>query len=880
MKKVLALFLIVILLASSQTAYAFEDATDISDFSGDYTLQNEYKLWSVFKSLGMNDLQASAALACAKAESNYRAEIIEIGISDGVTGSHAPYGNTEEARDKYLDDYSRNIENADYRTACTDDVMRLHGVSEEDISKAKQGLTSSVPSVYGYNLDVSQYYINGVGYLGCGLYQFTGDGLRKLFAWSKNQNARWFSVDIQIAFFISKDYKSVRLLDFIKTTTESDLDTCVEVFAKAMINGAMPSSQLSTRKTMATEIYERYKNKDWDYRYGERIITKSGISNNGQLGLIEDDTDYDKIIDESLIYSKASNVIRYTTNKGYLLLSNDSIEQANKDVFLSYVSDLQGVETSTKRYSLFELFGEDLHWYRYFGEETYAPNLLDHIWSAIDQDKVDQLISFDTIYYKPYNYLSCQTYNTRPTVLQKSDIEKGKIDPRVTVVKNGFFNGIKYVLGCIKLTIAKYFIAFCALLIGPEIRVVALDIIEQIFGTELWSIISVGLQFILGIVMILFLFSFISKARNYAKGTGSAREAWKRFAVGVCCLGIFYFAIAFPTRFTKLTSNVLHIIDNVFDEALADTIENDEVISVNDETQAIHAVLWKKAIFQPWCRGQFGGLNYEELYTQFAELQKGQSAMPQSHDTINASAKEGTIFYNSADLTGDVYVPVGNGTVIRNWAAYLISCGTKYHIDYTVRDKASEISIYEEPTFPHSTLMTTAQNVNITADTFRVLDAQMDISPQYYPSGGKAENYTGSRELQFEFDLQSTAMIFNSLLVIFMFPVIFQKIISLLMLYFLTLKLVWFSLTELFKEGSGGLAQFWESYKKNFVNYILASMKICLMITLYYLLVDEGAIKTILYIICCIVILSFKWSDIRQAVSKVKSDVKMIKNKI
>ena len=73
---------------------------------------------------------------------------------------------------------------------------------------------------------------------------------------------------------------------------------------------------------------------------------------------------------------------------------------------------------------------------------------------------------------------------------------------------------------------------------------------------------------------------------------------------------------------------------------------------------------------------------------------------------------------------------------------------------------------------------------------------------------------------------------------------------------------------------------FFDGIKKAFFNYILASFKICLMITLFYLLIDEGFLKLIVYIICCLVLLSFNLKDVKRNIDSIKTNAKRIKQKI
>ena len=73
-----------------------------------------------------------------------------------------------------------------------------------------------------------------------------------------------------------------------------------------------------------------------------------------------------------------------------------------------------------------------------------------------------------------------------------------------------------------------------------------------------------------------------------------------------------------------------------------------------------------------------------------------------------------------------------------------------------------------------------------------------------------------------------------------------------------------------------------QNQKKNIKisSYILASFKICLMITLFYLLIDEGFLKLIVYIICCLVLLSFNLKDVKRNIDSIKTNAKRIKQKI
>ena len=180
-----------------------EDATKVSDFDDDYISMNKFRMWSVFKGLGMNDTQACAALGVCQAEGGFRSEIIEYASSSSATGDHYSFGNNIDDYNKYVETYSSKImDDADFRTQCTEDTLKAYGVSQDAIDRVKNG-----ENVSDSGINVSFYFVNGVGYLGCGLYQFTGSNAVKLFQWSADHENNWYDFDNQMRFFINQFLK-------------------------------------------------------------------------------------------------------------------------------------------------------------------------------------------------------------------------------------------------------------------------------------------------------------------------------------------------------------------------------------------------------------------------------------------------------------------------------------------------------------------------------------------------------------------------------------------------------------------------------------------------------------------------------------------------
>jgi hypothetical protein len=377
--------------------------------------------------------------------------------------------------------------------------------------------------------------------------------------------------------------------------------------------------------------------------------------------------------------------------------------------------------------------------------------------------------------------------------------------------------------------------------------------------------------------------SILKKAKKYAVGKGSAREGIGRFIIGLLALGIMSVALARPTFFNDYIIKGVTIIDHLFANTLKGNLDpaDAEIIKLSDKADddmMISAVLWKTCIFNPWCRGQFDGLNYNELYTQYAELQKGQKAMPQDHDDVDPNDKLGTAYYNSARYTGDVEVPIGGGNNIKNWAAYLYSCGSEYHIDYHTVDKAKsgDIVVTDNPLYPVAD--TTANDITIMADTFRVIDAQMNIAPQEYAGSDAVNNYEHAHELVNSFSKESTVMLLNTFLLIFFVPIIASKFKNFVLMIIIAVQVIYHSILELFKEDSG-FREYGRTFKDAFFKYVIACLKGNIMLVLFMKFVDKGFVRMVIYCILCLVILSFSLNDIRRGIRQFKYKVRALRSK-
>ena len=845
-----------------------EDATQTSQF-GSTKEQNRFKVWSAFRSYGMSEAQAIGIIANIDLEggtSGYKLE------GDGLSAVQSAIGKTP------------GVDLAQYFTdnhdAYTVALLKAYGCTDEDIQKAREDYTTRVYSSYlGYEFHPGAYFTHGdrkAGYCGMGMVQYTGDNAQDFLDWCINNNAAWYEVDNQLIYMFTptEDGGSYYNEEFIaeyleKTKSSTSPEDCAEQWCLVFERPSNESQAVSTRRAQAKSITSEFAGKGWDANYGASIMSGAGLK-----GVHYNDG----IVDFGILSKYSSVTLIYPQNTGFLLSDeyNDSMRTKNERVYAGYASRLKDEGDSSPKYSLYELYGEDIYWYRYLGEETYYPKLYDHIYSAVDEDKVSKLISPSTIFYSSTNYLSCSVYPNRPAVLSSGDLSNDYKDPRVSTMSSGRFNGYNYELGSLELKLAKYGVALVNLLMSTEILRFFKDTITDIQTSDLWKALNPIFMFLLALCTLFFVLSIFSKGAKYVKAQngGSIREVFVRFVIGSLCLGLLLFSTMNPEATNNMVYKFTTVVDRFFGATLADAYKDDDIIAVQDPEYASKAAIWKVAIFGPWCRGQFNGLNYDQLYTQYAELKDGQERMFQSTETVDASDRTGKAFYNSANYTGDVYVPVGGGKDIRNWAAYLYSCGSMYHIDSTVENNDKRPDTIHFPmantTYNDSTLM---------ADTFRVIDAQMDISPQHFADGTISYNYMNSHKLTNQFAREGATAVANTALLLFMVPAIFMKLKSFLMLIILSLQMIFYTIMELFKENSG-LSDFGKNIKKNFGAFVLANLRLYIMIILYITFVDQGFIRALLYMLLCLVTYSFNFDDARRFIARTKEKAKRIKSSI
>lgn len=811
-----------------------ENAENPKDFN-DTQDQNAWKFYSVLRSYGFTHNQAVGVMANVWHESSFVETCVE---SDSRKDAQAVVG-----VDRAGVDLAKGFD-------------RVHNEYAETVGLADGGHRAA----------------SGDYYVGIGLCQWTADrGYKLVQSFCKDNHAEWWITETQLTFLITDEWETKLIKDFLSATDAStSCEECARKWAQIFeICAGANGPEGNQRASLASQYSSKFP-ENWDKTYGDKICSGAGLTINHRR---------DGIYDRSMLHEFTAPALVYPWNAGILTSNNtETMEANNTEVWKGYINSLQGKSDNSKTYSLFELYGEDLHWYRYLGESTVAPTIADHIYSGVTQGKKDQLVGeiVARVDYQPADYLSTQVYDGRPRTLTYTEVWQGYVDPRVNLEVWSRWTGYFYVSGSFSLTIAKFIQSFICLLLGKELLVDAADVLTAVETSDEWQLLIPAINCLMVFAILALIVSLVKNTIKYARGTGGAPPyaVITRFCIAIGCMVLIWTCFYNPAKMNDAIVKALGCVDDIFNASLAKNLADDEVIAVKDKDMSTRAAIWKTCIFEPWCRGQFDGLEYEQLYTNYATLPSATAGrLYQSNQT--AEDVEGNVtspYFNSTQLTGDVYVPVGGGKKIRNWAAYLYSCGSKYHIDSSLNSADDlENLTADTPNFPNA--KTTAFDSGIYADTFRIVDAQMNISPQYFADGEIINNYTDARVMKNHFLAEGAVVMINALLLLWFVPAIYQKIKNFILIIITCLQCIYYSFIELFKENTG-LKNLGASLKKAVAGYFIADIKIYVMVVLYMNFVDKGFIKMILYCFLCLTVLCLTLNDVKSFASKAYNGIK------
>lgn len=418
-----------------------------------------------------------------------------------------------------------------------------------------------------------------------------------------------------------------------------------------------------------------------------------------------------------------------------------------------------------KQYSLYDRFGADIKFIPYFGETRIVLNLADEFYTSFFKKDLDLSINAETVklLLKGSDVVSNNNvYEGRPTVLSSKEISNGLTDPRVSAYGLNVNTGGEAAVGNFLLSISNFIVGLTGMLSSAKLFTVATNVWNMFFTAEITkTLFSAMTDLLIPIGSIFIVVNLVIIAMKYIRGRSGFKNVIFYTINWVASAAIMFTLVSNPASFMQTANNLLTRFDESLDYTLQSTT-NEVIVSDNVENLR-QATLWYNIVFEPWCQGMFGN-KYEYLYTTFSGKET-KYQMVQSNDDVDGDAFDG-IRYNSAKSTGDISVPIGGGAVIKNWAALAYSTQSKYHID-AVEGQQKEIP----DVWPKA--KTTPLNDSIYVDSFRWLDAKLNISPQYYEPTKSNPNYANS----FEYSQGFMKYGFRSLyLALLLFPILIMSI--------------------------------------------------------------------------------------------------------
>lgn len=463
------------------------------------------------------------------------------------------------------------------------------------------------------------------------------------------------------------------------------------------------------------------------------------------------------------------------TDGSYLLETKEETEtreSINNDIW----------NGTDQEYSLYDRFGPDIRFIPYFGEVRLTTGILDRFYTELVNNNEDFALSKKELEYLLFSEPAISNnaaYDTRPDVLPMEDIANLYVDPRVVAYSPISSTGGDAQVGNLLLGFSSNWVSFTSYINGNALIQDSNKIMTDVFEGDFKSTWKNIINFLLPICLMVFLGFLIKKIMEVVKGDRHYSQLIRSACSAAISLGIVYFVMYNPMGLNDVLLSVTNFVENGLDSMLVDGKKDNEVIYSDSLDHARSASLWNINVFDPWCYGMFDD-SYDQLYTQFSD-QEGK--MEQSHDDVQETWEDGEVRYNSAALTGDIKIPLGNGKEVQNWAALAWSTQSKYHIDAVDWEKPDN----EMESWPRAT--TTFMNKSIYVDNFRWLDAQLNISPEYHGPNDAIMNYSHSRLYQQHFIQAGLQSIYRSILLAPITIISVKKLYAALMIILASIQL-------------------------------------------------------------------------------------------
>ena len=538
--------------------------------------------------------------------------------------------------------------------------------------------------------------------------------------------------------------------------------------------------------------------------------------------------------------------------------------------------------TSKSVSSLYDRFGGNLVFVPYFGEKKFSLNLVDTFYDNIKDNNGKFQFKIQDLWANTDGQINNIVYTGRPDILSEQVISAGKVDPRRAIYSAVSVSGGEANVGNLYLGISKFITSTVGYLSGSGIYKAVNTAWNSIINTKVYKGITDQIMVFFPLLVCMFVVCLFYMTIKIIKGEKSLNQHIIEIANFFFALGIVFMFLTNPNAFQSVTNFAVTSTDTIFKIGLSSTAN--EVSKSDDPTNIVQATLWSKTVLDPWCRGMFNGRSYDQLYTQFNNSATN-TKLPQSKTSIIKPWTDKSIKYNSATLTGDIQIPLGNKKVSRNWAALAWSTQSLYHID-AVKDATNSklIDGYSWPVAKRTPL-----NSNIYADDFRWLDAKLNISPGYSTPTANDSNYKLSNSYSESFISSGIDSLFMSLLLLpILYPII-RRLVSLIQIVTLGLRWLIRSLGTISKPGDGRYSVI-SNLKAVFISlyeYFWWSLSMYMMISIY-MAITGSIIGDIVWLPLSIIICKFKpvttsnqVNNIKKFISKGIGNIKYkISNKI
>jgi hypothetical protein len=531
--------------------------------------------------------------------------------------------------------------------------------------------------------------------------------------------------------------------------------------------------------------------------------------------------------------------------------------------------------TVSKTYSLYDRFGGNVHFVPYFGETKITTGLADRFYNEWLQNKGEFKLTLSDIHmlFEMPAISNNSVYKNRPDVLANSAIQSGQVDPRVSAYVGVNPLGGEASIGNVMLDVSNFVSNLVGWLSGSGLFSTINSIFNEACKGGLKNVLKVLSNIFLPLAVAGFVLLMLKNAFRVVSGKLALKPLLLNVVSGLISLALVYALLANPMLFSSVSTHVVSLLDTTFDKAV-ETGQNEVVVSDNVD-HVRQASLWKVAIFEPWCNGMFGK-NYEQLYTQF-DTGKNHTKMDQSHDNVKEVWSGGAVRYDSADLTGDVVVQIGKNNYVRNWAALAWSTQSIYHIN-AVKDDGKGVGAV----WPHAN--TAPMNSNIYLDDFRVLDAKLNISPEYRSPSDVTMSYSNSKPYTVDFVGQGLNALLLAALLIPIAILSVRKVYYAIRIVVSGMLLLLHSVENLVLPERYSILNNLKSLVKPVYDYLWWDIMIFVAVSVYITLAGKSPLANIIWLIIGIMLCMMKPirtpQQVAQVAYSIKSHVKNVANKV